>query len=109
MTAFAERSCVRHDQLPNWTGCARLFGIDRTDLYHWGVARCLARIVGSRLRLRVMRARSVCRAGWPPERAEGQRPAPRTSSQPTAPRSARRHFIRIYNVGMLILLTKVAA
>ena len=53
-----ERCFVRHHQVPKWTGMRPLIRIDRTTLYHGGVARplgvarCLARIVGSRLRLR---------------------------------------------------------
>jgi len=74
-----------------------LIRIDRTTLYHGGVARplgvarCLARIVGSRLRLR-SRAEfclsGVLTGGAHRGSAAPWRPAPRRPSQPNAPRSA---------------------
>jgi len=38
-----ERSCVRHDQVPKWTGMRPLVRIDRTGQYHrWLLGVALA-------------------------------------------------------------------
>jgi hypothetical protein len=100
---------VRHDQLPNWTGCTHLIGIDRTDLYHWGGCSMSHSHRGVAPEVAGHRCTLCLSGGLTAGARRGS--AARAAYVVAANRATfgRRLLIRMYSVGMLILHTKVAA